>query len=80
MTDPTIDTDDLIAWADKAVQDLQEFCDEAQAAAGDPYGDDCLRGTRALIAEYDAIKSGRPTWQSQLAHESADADKTDGSN
>lgn len=67
-----IDKDDLIAWADKAVQELQEFCDDAQVAAGDPDGTDQLQSTRALIAEYDAIKQGRPTWQSQLAHDHND--------
>ena len=70
-----IDKDDLIAWADRAAQDLQEFCDEAQAAAGNPDGEDQLRSTRALIAEYDAIKSGKPVWQGQLTSGPEDTGK-----
>ena len=39
----------------RAVQELQDFCDDAQIAAGDPDGEDELLGTRELIAELDEI-------------------------
>ncbi|HHJ80130.1 MAG TPA: hypothetical protein ENJ65_00690 [Candidatus Tenderia electrophaga] len=56
-------------WAGRAVQELQDFCDEAQIAAGNPDGDDQLIGVRALIKEYEDMVAGRPVWQSRLAGE-----------
>lgn len=58
--------DDLEAWAYRAMDELQTFCDEAQAAEGNPDGDDCLAGTRALMAEFDLIKQFLPLGQSQI--------------
>ena len=59
--------DDLENWASRVVEELQDFCNEAQEAAGNPDGEDCLPGTRALIAELDCIFNNRPVWQTQIA-------------
>lgn len=45
----------LESWAERAAQELQEFCDDAQIAAGNPDGEDQLIGTRQLISELDGI-------------------------
>ena len=47
--------DRLELWATLAAQEMQEFCDDAQIAAGNPDGEDCLEATRELIAELDEI-------------------------
>ena len=59
--------DDLECWAVRVCEELQDFCNEAQMAAGDPDGEDCLPGTRALLAEADRIFSDLPVWQTQVA-------------
>ncbi len=48
-------TDRLEGWAVMAAQELQDLCDEAQEAAGDPDGVDQLPGVRQLIHELDDI-------------------------
>ena len=53
-------------WACRAVHELQEFCDEAQAAAGNPDGEDQLLSVRVLIKEYEDIAADRNPWQPQL--------------
>ena len=53
-------------WAGRVVQELQEFCDEAQAAAGNPDGEDQLLSVRVLIREYEDIAADRNPWKSQL--------------
>ena len=58
--------DDLASWAGRAVQALQELCDEAQEAAEDPDGESERWDIRALIREYEDIVAGRPVWQRQL--------------
>lgn len=67
-----INHDDLEGWATRAAQELQEFCDDAQEAAGNPDGEDQLPGVRGLIRELDAILKGEPLWQMQVR--SADSD------
>lgn len=42
-------------WATMAAQELQDVCDEAQEAAGDPDGESELPGVRQLIRELDEI-------------------------
>ena len=64
--------DELEDWASRVVQELQDVCDEAQEAAGNPDGEDCLPGTRALIEEFDRISKGLPAWQAQLRSEGDD--------
>lgn len=59
--------DDLENWAVRVCEELQDFCNEAQEAAGDPDGEDCLPGTRALLSEADCIFNNRPAWQAQVA-------------
>ena len=58
--------DDLESWAVRACEELQDFCNEAQLSAGDPDGEGCLPGTRALLAEADAIFTGKPVWPAQV--------------
>ncbi len=53
-------------WAGRVVQDLQEFCDDAQEAVGRPDGEDQLLGVRAMIKEYEDIAAGRPPWITQI--------------
>lgn len=53
-------------WAARAVQELQDFCDEAQEAAGNPDGEDQLLSVRVLIKEYEEIAAGKNPWKSQL--------------
>jgi len=56
--------DRLEGWAVMAAAELQEFCDEAQEAAGDPGGEGELQGTRMLLRELDEIMP--PRWQQQI--------------
>lgn len=57
--------DELEDWALRALQTLQDFCDEAQAAAGNPDGEDQLLDVRALMLEHERIAAGLPTWQAR---------------
>tara|TARA_R110001599_G_scaffold100770_9_gene258137 strand:+ start:5222 stop:5386 length:165 start_codon:yes stop_codon:yes gene_type:complete len=50
-----MEIEQLEDWAQRAVQELQDLCDEAQEAAGDPMGETELPGTRALIDEFNQI-------------------------
>ncbi len=43
-------------WAERVMQELQEFCDDAQVAVGRGGDEDQLPGTRALMAEFESIK------------------------
>lgn len=45
----------LEGWAVMAAQELQDICDEAQEAAGDPDGEGELLGVRMLLRELDEI-------------------------
>lgn len=47
--------DRLESWALMAAEALQEFCDEAQEAAGDPDGEGELPTVRALLRDLDDI-------------------------
>lgn len=62
---PKIDIDALESWAIMAAEELQQFCDDAQDAAGNPDGTDQLPGVRQLIAELDDIL--KPTWLEIIA-------------
>jgi hypothetical protein len=53
--------DQLKSWAERAAAELQATQNAAEEA-----GSDCP-SIRTLLAEYNAIREGRPTWQSQLA-------------
>lgn len=64
-----IDYDALESWAIAAAQELQEICDDAQAAAGDPEGTDQLPGVRQLLADLNAII--QPAWLELIADASA---------
>lgn len=59
-----MDTEQLESWALRACEALQEFCDEAQIAAGNPDGEDQLQDIRALLDEHSQITAD--LWQSQL--------------
>ena len=61
-----MDVDQLEEWSLRAVQSLQEIVDEAQAASGNPDGDDQSIDLRLLIEEHSRICSGMPTWQMLL--------------
>ena len=50
--------DDLENWSCNAAQALQDFCDSAQEAVGDPYGESELKDIRALIEEHNRIIKG----------------------
>lgn len=65
---------DLEDWSLRAMQTLQDFCDEAQEAAGDPDDEGELRDVRAVMADYERIAQGLPAWQSILAIEAPDQD------
>ncbi len=60
---------ELENWSLMALQTLQDFCDEAQEAAGDPDGEGELTDVRAVMAEYERIAQGLPAWQGILAAE-----------
>ncbi len=61
---------ELESWSLRALQTLQDFCDEAQEAVGVPDGDDQLPDVRALMLEYERIAQGLPSWQAQcMAHD-----------
>jgi len=47
--------DRLEGWAVMAAQELQDICDEAQEATGNPDGEDQLPGIRMLLRELDEI-------------------------
>ena len=68
--------EDLQDWAERVVQELQDLCDEAQAAAGEPDGEGEMRVTRGMIEEYERIKKGLPLWQAAL-REGGDDDTDD---
>ncbi|MFW2439103.1 MAG: hypothetical protein ACN4GR_07000 [Arenicellales bacterium] len=55
---------ELENWAERVMQELQDFCDEAQVADGNPYGENCLPGTRALMEEFERIKKLYPFLES----------------
>ena len=50
--------DELEDWALRVLQTLQDFCDEAQEAAGDPYGEGELLDVRVLMLEYEHMIKG----------------------
>lgn len=54
-----INYDDLEDWSMRAVQLLQDIADEAQAAAGDPDGDQECPDIRALLDEHNSILEGK---------------------
>lgn len=47
--------DRLELWATFAAEALQEVCDEAQIAAGDPDGDSECKTYRSLLRDLDEI-------------------------
>lgn len=71
---PTINYDELEDWADRVMQELQEFCDDAQEAAGNPDGEDQLPGVRALMEEYERISKGLPAWQARAEYMPGDSE------
>ena len=50
---------DLEDWSNRAAQALQEFCDDAQDAAGDPVGVNELQDIRELLKEHTTIVIGK---------------------
>jgi len=58
--------DHLEDWAYRVAQVLQDFCDEAQEAVGNPDGEDQLLDVRAMLLELDRIARGLPPWQAIL--------------
>lgn len=56
----SINYDELEDWALRTLQTLQDFCDDAQEAAGNPDGEDQLPDVRALMLEYEQIAAGQP--------------------
>lgn len=67
-----MDHNELERWAINAAQELQELVDDAEAAvAPDDRGDVAL-STKVLIAEFDDIFAGRPTWRHRLATDGDD--------
>lgn len=63
-------------WAGRAAQELQEFCDDAQAAAGNPDGEEWLQSVRILIKEYEDIAAGRTPWQAQMQAMTGESEHT----
>lgn len=61
-----INHDELEDWSIRAAEALQEVCDEAQKAAGNPDGEDQLQDFRVLLAEHSRIMQGQPAWQAQV--------------
>jgi len=45
----------LQLWSDSACQALQEFCDDAQVASGNPDGEDQLLDIRDLLNDHVKI-------------------------
>jgi len=58
--------DELVSWSTRAVWLLRDLCAEAQAAAGNPQGEDQCQDIRALLAEYERIEQGLPAWQARV--------------
>jgi len=52
-----MDIDKLHQWSLAAAQELQEICDDAQIAAGNPDGEDQLPSIRSLMNEFDEINN-----------------------
>lgn len=52
--------DHLIRWAAKAEAELQSLADDTERSGSD------AAHIRALLAELDAIRAGRPVWQFAL--------------
>jgi hypothetical protein len=61
-----INHDELEDWALRTMQTLQEVCDDAQVAAGNPDGEDQCQDIRALMDEYERIMQGLPAWQAKV--------------
>lgn len=61
-----INYDDLEDWALRAVQEMQEVCDDAQISKGKPFAEDEHPDMRALMREHERIMAGMPTWQAQI--------------
>lgn len=59
--------DELEDWARRTMQALQEVCDDAQEAAGNPDGEDQLSDVRGLMFEYERIVKGLPAWQAKVS-------------
>ena len=57
--------DRLELWATFAAEALQEVCDDAQEAAGDPDGEGEQLAIRGLLKDLDDILM--PEWQRQIA-------------
>lgn len=66
--------DRLEMWATFAAEALQEICDDAQDAAGDPGGDSECKTIRALIKDLDDILL--PSWQQQIAQDACDTQES----
>ncbi len=54
---------ELESWAENAARELRALVADAEQSA--PGQHVCLE-LRALLAEYDDIRAGRPTWRSRL--------------
>lgn len=52
-----IDLEALEDWSLRVAQILQDVCDDAQMASGNPDGDDQLPDIRALLDEHNRIMS-----------------------
>ncbi len=65
--------DDLQDWAQRTAQELQDFCDEAQEAAGNPDGEDQLASVRALLEEHCRIIKGETAWKAPIGAEDSEA-------
>ena len=69
-----MDYDALEQWAVGASQSLQDFCDNAQEAAGNPYGENELPDIRLQIEELNRIINGLPTWQTSVRTGDSDSE------
>ena len=54
---------DMLVIATLMAQELQEFCDDAQIAAGDPDGTGELLATRQLIDDWERAYAEKYGWQ-----------------
>jgi len=57
---------ELVSWSTRVTGLLREICAEAQAAAGNPQGEDQCPDILALLAEYQRIEQGLPAWQARV--------------
>lgn len=61
-----INTEELADWANRAAELIQEYADDIESSVNVPTPSNAVI-EKSLLEELDRIKSGKPTWQSQIS-------------